>query len=230
MTSGEQYDWTVLDRAGIADVVRQSAHKVARHYNLTAEDLEQEASLMVCSLDSNLRDVLGELGILQYRLEQDLSDYVRTEVRRRGLSTSFERRAEVLADIPPAYTPPRDVSPLYDTELVESLIPAVWDEGFCYGMQMEGAPDPDMPRGSVNKATGNTLAAHIADIRRAWSLAPLTLKQRRALLLRFGFGFDIGEVASMEGVTHQTASERVRRSVEIVETFLNFPERTVSPV
>ena len=71
-------------------------------------------------------------------------------------------------------------------------------------MRAENAPDGDMPRGSTNKATGNTLAAHIADIIEGWSNAPLSLNERRALLLTYGMDMTQRDGAHVLGC-HQTS-------------------------
>ena len=74
----------------------------------------------------------------------------------------------------------------YTRELVEFLLPAVWDQDAHLGMVQPTAPPQDMPRGSTNKATSGTLAAHLVDIRSAWAKADLAIEERQALLLRYG--------------------------------------------
>ena len=77
---------------------------------------------------------------------------------------------------------------MYDRELVERLLPAVWDEAAVYGIPVPQAPPQDMPRGSVNPAHGNTLYAHLADIHAGWEKTDLNQKKRQALLVHFGLG------------------------------------------
>jgi len=61
----------------------------------------------------------------------------------------------------------------YDRELVERLLPAVWDESYAYGMEAPLAPPPGMPRAKADPSKGNTLWAHLSDIRTAWRMAPI---------------------------------------------------------
>jgi predicted DNA-binding protein (UPF0251 family) len=110
----------------------------------------------------------------------------------------------------------------YTRESVESLLPAVWDEGYAYGMpQRDNAPDPDMPKGSANKARGNNLSAYIADIKTGWEKTPLTLKERRALLLAFGLGWTHEEIAHNQEITRRGLSQRVETAVGKIVAHLN---------
>jgi DNA-directed RNA polymerase specialized sigma24 family protein len=113
----------------------------------------------------------------------------------------------------------------YTRELVEFLLPAVWDPFAHLGMIQPTAPEHDMPRGSTNKAHGNTLYAHLVDIRDAWRrTTELTPKERRALLLRFGLDLTEQEVGRHEGVTKQTISTRLFTGVGKLVAQLNGTE------
>ena len=134
------HDWSVFDVPGVDDVCLFAASKVARNYELDEDDLFQRAriemsrkrDLLECLDDDNN---LG-LGALEYRLECDLINIAEVEVRQRMRTTSYEARMSwgssgrdgdalgierewvsiaVRTDIK-----------LYDRELVESLLPAVW--------------------------------------------------------------------------------------------------------
>lgn len=107
----------------------------------------------------------------------------------------------------------------YTRELVEQLLPAVWDTGFAYGMENPSAPDPDMPRAAADPAHSGTLYAHLADIHTGWMCAPLTEPERRALVMRFGLDWPQKIIARHERVAASTASERLARGVgRIVQT------------
>lgn len=109
----------------------------------------------------------------------------------------------------------------YDRATVELLLPAVWDSEYAYGMRNPTAPDPDMPTGTVDKKNGGTLFAHLADIRSAWNRAPLTLEQRRALLMRFGFDMQQKEIAAREGTYKMAVSRTVESGVGALVGWLN---------
>ena len=108
---------------------------------------------------------------------------------------------------------------VYTRELVEHLLPAVWDQGYAYGMTNPGAPDPDMPRATVDPAHTGTLYAHLADIHTGWKRTPLTHRERRALVMRYGLDWRQKAIARHEHITPSTLSERLTRAVgRIVDT------------
>ncbi|MFG3223230.1 hypothetical protein ACGF07_00395 [Kitasatospora sp. NPDC048194] len=101
----------------------------------------------------------------------------------------------------------------YDRRLVEHLLPAVWDREAAYGIRNPTAPDADMPKGSVDKKTAGVLVAHLADIRRGWATAPLSLGERQALLLRYGADLADDEAGALQGVTGRAVRYRCERGV-----------------
>lgn len=112
----------------------------------------------------------------------------------------------------------------YTRELVEQLLPAVWDSSFAYGMTNPTAPDPDMPKAHLDKAHGNTLYAHLADIRTGWQRAPLRPAERRALYLRYGLDWPQKHIARHERASEPTTSERIARGVGCIVAKLNGEE------
>lgn len=222
--------WGVFDVEEVDDVIAQTVRSLSFEYDfIEVDDWIQDARMLVATKPDLYGCVLGdeiELGLLQYRLRQDLVDMARVEKDRRKRNTSFEERyderpgADDYAPRPVTITVRRDTV-AYDRPLVEALLPAVWDEAFCYGIRMENAPDQDMPRGSINKATGNTLAAHIADIKTGWADAPLTLGERRALLLGYGLDWKQTEIAFNQDVSQKTVSKRLETGVGKIVNTLN---------
>jgi len=101
----------------------------------------------------------------------------------------------------------------YDRRLVEHLLPAVWDVEAAYGIRNPQAPDADMPRGTVDKKAAGTLLAHLADIRRAWVTAPLSLVEKRAIFMRFALDWDDHRIAAREAVTDRAVRYRLERGV-----------------
>jgi len=109
----------------------------------------------------------------------------------------------------------------YDRRLVEHLLPAVWDRETAYGIRNPTAPDADMPKGTVDKKTAGVLFAHLADIRRGWATAPLSLGERQALLLRYGADLPDEEAGTLQGVTGRAARYRCERGVGKIAAHLN---------
>lgn len=109
----------------------------------------------------------------------------------------------------------------YDRRLVEQLLPAVWDPEYAYGMRNPQAPDPDMPKGTVDKKKGSALFAHLADIRMAWGRAEVPQVERQALLLAYGLDMGQKEAAKLCGVTQRAISYRCERGVGRITAWLN---------
>lgn len=112
----------------------------------------------------------------------------------------------------------------YTRELVEQLLPAVWDHDFAYGMDNPTAPDPDMPRAAADPAHAGTLYAHLADIHTGWKIAPLTDAERRVLVMRYGLDWPQKTIARHECVATSTTSERLARGVGRIVQVLNGDE------
>ncbi|MFJ9158659.1 hypothetical protein ACIRPS_17870 [Streptomyces griseoviridis] len=112
----------------------------------------------------------------------------------------------------------------YDRRLVEHLLPAVWDAEAAYGIRNPTAPDADMPKGTVDKKAAGTLFAHLADIRRGWVTAPLSLGERQALILRFGADLPDEESGALQGVTGRAVRYRCERGIGKIAAHLNGTE------
>jgi DNA-directed RNA polymerase specialized sigma24 family protein len=229
--SERDVDWSVLEYPGVRTVARKAASKVATDYSDLAtvdyDDLYQEA-LILLATNGEAQDCLGDpdlgLGVLYHRLVRDLEDTLKTEARRHTRQTSLDRILEAGEDA----TAPRRAMEAdsvaggdYSRELVEQLLPAVWDSSLAFGMTNPNAPDPDMPRATIDVSHGCTLYAHLADIRSAWKRAPLTLKERRALLLRYGLGWEHREIGAHEGVSRQAITARLDAAVGRLRDHLN---------
>lgn len=134
----------------------------------------------------------------------------------------------------------------YTTELIEQLLPAAWDPSYAFGMSNPDAPtlvfrckthpkvvevvteagvdvistcacvEPASRRATIDSKRGGMLFAHLADIKSAWAGAPLTPKMRVAVLLHYGLGWTVGEVALYQGVGHPRVSKRLARAVELL--------------
>jgi predicted DNA-binding protein (UPF0251 family) len=216
--------WSVLDDPEVESVITSVAARVAFDYDYDADDLIQEARILVANpmIGYVALAETGDYGVIDFRLERDLIDTVRTEVRRRGLSDSYDQHLED-GELDVKITADLDIAGDYPGEFIEILLPAVWDDSFCYGMKAGDAPDPDMPRGSTNKARSNTHWAHIADIRSAWKHADLSVNERKALLMHFGLGFTQQDIGDHEGVNKSTINRRLKSGLCSLGVYLNGP-------
>jgi hypothetical protein len=213
----------------VMDVIHQSAKRINRDYDRFSEyeDLVQECHIFLAT-KADLREAIEDenYGLLQYRLEADLKNLLDAEVRRTEKNISYDALVESAQDGAGEFLMSAVVietaSNDYSRESVESLLPAVWDDSFVYGLpQKDTAPDPDMPKGASNKAHANNLAAYIADIKFGWEKTPLTDRERRALVLAFGFGWTQREIAFNQGVDQGTISRRIDAGVGKVVARLN---------
>lgn len=109
----------------------------------------------------------------------------------------------------------------YTRELVEHLLPSVWDEGSVYGIPTPHAPPQDMPRGTPNKAHGSTLYAHLADIHSGWKAPALSLKERQALILNIGMDLSMTEAAHVLDRPRKTVEYHVYTGVGKIVAELN---------
>ncbi|MEV4642800.1 hypothetical protein AB0J80_36210 [Actinoplanes sp. NPDC049548] len=113
------------------------------------------------------------------------------------------------------------MSGAYTRELVEQLMPAVWDRDAARGMTNPTAPDPDMPRAKPNPKQSNTLYAHLADIHTAWHSAPLTLAERHALFFRYALDLPHTAIGVALGIRRQSATERIDSGIGRIVACLN---------
>lgn len=204
------------------EVIERAVESVSTRFQWDAEDLYQEACIFVADRNRNLyeRACLGDYGNLRYWLEQDLRDLIQTPLGHRNEQVSYDERYETDQHLT-APEAPSAVSGGYDRELVQRLLPAVWDAMYCYGMQAENAPDADMPRVASSKATGGTLAAHLADIRAGWRKAPLTKRERQCLFLTYGLDCTQRNSAQMLDVDQRTVGRNAESGVGKIVAHLN---------
>lgn len=112
----------------------------------------------------------------------------------------------------------------YTRDLVIQLLPGAWDPSYAYGMANPTAPDPDMPRVAADKSHGNTLYAHLADIKAAWAYSPLSHTQRVTLMLVYGLGWSNVEAGEHQGVSKAAIGLRLDKAVGIMTHWLNGTE------
>lgn len=214
------------------DIIDQAVRRINRRFEDygDADDLRQEAHVFVAT-KADLQEALEaeEYGLFQHRLEMDLTDHIKKEVRRTERNVSYE----ALRDQNPDGTGGEDthVKPYviiettsndYTRDSVESLLPAVWDDLYAYGLpNKDTVPDPDMPKAQVDASRGNDLSAYIADIRSGWKKTPLTHKERCAVLLAFGLGWTPKDIAYNQEVSRQAIETRIETAVGKIAARLN---------
>lgn len=110
----------------------------------------------------------------------------------------------------------------YTEAHIEVLLPSVWDRESAWGVYTPQAPDPDMPKAKYkNPKDATSFWTGLIDIRLAWVHAPLSMPERRALLLHYGFGWDQQEIATHQSVSQQAVSKRLGKGVDTLTEWLN---------
>lgn len=219
----ESVDWSVLDDTVTGEVMEQASRRIYRRVAdfFDLEDVEQDARIILALDHEAVKGYIEEVnyGGMQHRLEQRLINLYEPLTKRLAKAKpqcASEELAEARAQVQPA------PDAAYDRTLVEYLLPAVWDESYAYGLpRMDTAPDPDMPRGASNPATANNLPAYLADIRTGWKRAPLTLRERRAVFMRYALDWRTVDIAAHEWVSKQTISARLYTAVGKIVARLN---------
>ncbi|GAB3830323.1 hypothetical protein [Kribbella italica] len=118
----------------------------------------------------------------------------------------------------------------YTREMVEQLLPMLWDPDAVWGAKAPQAPPQDMPRATPNKKEGNTLYAHLADMNTGWEKAELTLKERRAIFLHYGLDWSEKDVAYNQEISPQGINVRLFTGVGKLVAHLNGGEFTEAAV
>lgn len=111
---------------------------------------------------------------------------------------------------------------MYSEAMVEHLLPSVWDRTYAWGVQNPQVPDPDMPKAkykSPKEAT--TFWTHLIDVRVAWERAPITVPERRTLLLHYAFGWSAEEIAFNQQITARAVNKRLAKGVDRMTAWLN---------
>lgn len=109
----------------------------------------------------------------------------------------------------------------YNRATVERVLPAIFDPDAAYGVKNEQRPDPDMPKGHVDKKKGSDFLVHLADLKTAWAKGPLSFEEKQALYMQYFLDCTQGIIASFQGVTQQAVSYRCERGVGKLAAHLN---------
>lgn len=110
----------------------------------------------------------------------------------------------------------------YTEEMVEHLLPSVWDRTYAWGVQSTTSPEADMPKAKyVDPRQATTFWTHLIDVRQAWERAPILMPERRVLLLAYGFDWTAEEIAFNQGVSVRAVNKRRVKAVDCMTNWLN---------
>lgn len=228
----QDVDWSVLEYPGVQQAVKSAAMKVEQDRGGVVEydDLYQEALIYVATHPEEIRAYeAGGWQFLHHRIYSRLLNLTDSAASKAALTIPIKRvqveeegeESDADSRKPPRTQVSKTPAGGYTRELIEQLLPAVWDSSYAFGMTNPYAPDPDMPRGSVDVSHGCILYAYLADIRWAWRKAYIPIEEKQALLLRYGMGWREREIAENQGITQQGASWRITRGVGRLRDYLN---------
>lgn len=111
---------------------------------------------------------------------------------------------------------------MYSREVVELLVPAIWDEREVLEVRAETAPDPDMPKTpSADPRRSTDRVTMCADIQRAWRLAPLSLGERQAVFSRYYVNISPEAASYWLQADPKTIRHRSLRGIDKLGEFLN---------
>ena len=114
--------------------------------------------------------------------------------------------------------------PNYTRERVEQLLEMNWDPWRNYGPTNESARDGDMPGSKSNPSKSGTWMAELADLTRAWQMAPISRTVRRRVFMRYALGWSYREIATHEHVDRNRIPEQVEDAVGAITRWLNGEE------
>jgi len=227
MARGLAPNWGLIDDPQVVNVARKVSKSIADTNQgiLEAEDIEQECLILIAGTPSLAeRAIMREYGTLYHELRCDVLDkFVRPLLRSGEMDKrKYRTTSPELAEDTAPFVDFNDGTGDYNADTVKMLLPAVWDESYAYGLpQREDAPDADMPRVAGNKARSNSHWAYIADIKTGWNKTPLTIREKRALFMRYALAWTQEEIANHEGISQQAIAVRINAAVNKITARLN---------
>jgi DNA-directed RNA polymerase specialized sigma24 family protein len=211
-------DWSVFDDPEVLQVVRKVAAKAAYRYGFVeAEDIVQEASLMVASRADLIEAVeTGELGLLHHRLWCDVVDSLKG-----AASTEAEDAEEHHASLNDTVNGWSAAGAEVDALTFREWAEVEADEFTALGIRRFTTEQRLVigihhlfREADVEVERPYTHMVH--DAEDAWSRANLTHKQRRAVILILGRGLSRVDAARVTGVDESTIRKRFDRALEIL--------------
>ena len=86
--TSEEYDWALLEDPRVMDVLNRAVGKCAKKTAIDADDIRQEAFLLIATRPNEYREKLDNEAALFRTLYFDLIDKFKTEVSRRSKTVS----------------------------------------------------------------------------------------------------------------------------------------------
>ncbi|WP_203603617.1 hypothetical protein [Streptomyces coelicoflavus] len=101
----------------------------------------------------------------------------------------------------------------YQRADVERVLPYLFDDEPTYGVKAEVYVEDGMPKGYSDPSRGNSVFASLADVRRAWQQADLSLVERQAVFMRYVLDDELQVIAGLHDTksVDRDAAARTRR-------------------
>lgn len=109
----------------------------------------------------------------------------------------------------------------YQRADVERVLPYLFDDEAAYGVKAEVYVEDGMPKGYSDPSKGNSVFASLADVRRAWRQADLSLVERQAVFMRYVLDDELQVIAGLHDTKASTAMRRHERGVGKLTAWLN---------
>jgi DNA-directed RNA polymerase specialized sigma24 family protein len=185
--------------------VKYSAARVARRYRMSiADDLYQEGIVWV------------------YAHARTVEGWMNDEYPKRGWARFTRRIESVMQKIARAEKASRegydpDDEAFYYTAMIELVLPALWDSTF----RIDGPQRDGSERSSGHDASeGNTWAAMVLDVERAWHEAHLSTRDQSMLRMRYGSQALFSEVARVFECSTSTAEATIKKALRRMQNVL----------
>lgn len=177
--------------------VRIAAAQVSRRYRgyLSFADLMQEGNIWV----------LKHPGTVRARLD----DGRRGSRRLVGqLAKHFDRLGRQEKAYALSYSP--DDEAFYSATLIETCLPAVFDESLMVQPPQEGYENE---RGRRDPAESNNWQVSVLDVKEAWAKAVMEPHIRVAMAYKYGYGLRNYQIAQVMEVADSTVGEYLKKGV-----------------
>lgn len=225
---GNAAHWKVVEDERVQRVARNAANSIERMNVgiVEAEDLYQEGLILIAGTPKIAEHaIVGDLGMVYNEVRERLFKKFIRPLDRTGELDARKYKTithDDMDDEPAPYVQFDDGTGDYTEDAIRVLMPAIWDESYAYSLpDRDDQPDADMPKATGNKAHKNNHWAYIADIKTGWKDTPLSLEERRALLMSFGLGWRQSEIARHESVVQSVVSGRINRGIKKITARLN---------
>lgn len=102
----------------------------------------------------------------------------------------------------------------YDREDIERVLAFLFNGGIPW--KPETAAESDMPRAATNPAHGNSVAAELVDVKRAWWGIYDSLHSREALWYHYGCGMTAEEISKAMSIPRRIIGDALVHDVGLL--------------